>query len=199
MPGRLGMLMAALAAVAIAAAPPARADNPVDPELLAALSGMTPEVAAVLSEFHPGLGDALAEATTEAGSAATTLNLLLAEPLVGRGMAAILTSVGSALEPTFDYPRPALQAMAATIVPADQWWSFNQIITRESGWRVFAVNPHSGAYGLPQALPAHKMTVEGPDWLFNPHTQLRWAYRYMNERYGSPNAAWAFWQAHHWY
>ncbi|MFB7669233.1 lytic transglycosylase domain-containing protein, partial [Kitasatospora sp. NPDC056138] len=30
-------------------------------------------------------------------------------------------------------------------------------------------------------------------------TQIKWAYTYMNERYGSPNAAWSFWAAHHWY
>lgn len=93
----------------------------------------------------------------------------------------------------------ALKALALTVVPLDQFWAFDAIITRESSWQVFAVNPSSGAYGLAQALPADKMFSEGPDWLFNPHTQLRWAYRYMVARYGSPAAAWDFWQAHHWY
>lgn len=97
------------------------------------------------------------------------------------------------------YSKVGLQTMARLIVPADQYASFNQIITHESGWRVFALNPTSGAYGLAQALPAHKMFSEGPDWMINPLTQIRWAYRYMNERYGSPNAAWVFWQAHNWY
>ncbi|KAA0025031.1 hypothetical protein FOY51_00565 [Antrihabitans cavernicola] len=64
---------------------------------------------------------------------------------------------------------------------------------------MFALNPSSGAYGLAQALPAGKMGDTGPDWLINPLTQIRWAYQYMNDRYGSPNAAWAFWQANHWY
>ncbi|MEV7187641.1 lytic transglycosylase domain-containing protein, partial [Kitasatospora sp. NPDC093102] len=27
----------------------------------------------------------------------------------------------------------------------------------------------------------------------------KWALDYMNTRYGSPNAAWNFWQSHHWY
>jgi hypothetical protein len=95
-------------------------------------------------------------------------------------------------------PRAALQALAFLVVPADQLWAFNQIISHESSWNPFAVSP-AGAYGLGQALPAEKMADEAPDWLFNPLTQLRWAYRYMNERYGSPAAAWDFWQAHHWY
>ncbi|MEU0545707.1 transglycosylase SLT domain-containing protein [Nocardia sp. NPDC005978] len=93
----------------------------------------------------------------------------------------------------------ALKGLALSIVPLNQFWAFDQIITMESSWQIFAVNPSSGAYGLPQALPADKMATEGPDWLFNPLTQLRWAYRYMNSRYGSPAAAWEFWQANHWY
>lgn len=112
---------------------------------------------------------------------------------------ALASSSVSELEPSGLYPRPVLKAMALTVVPLDQFFAFDEIITAESGWRVFAINPSSGAYGLPQALPAHKMSSEGFDWMINPMTQLRWAYRYMNERYGSPTAAWAFWQAHHWY
>ncbi|MEU6585114.1 transglycosylase SLT domain-containing protein [Nocardia sp. NPDC046763] len=109
--------------------------------------------------------------------------------------ASLLQLVGTAQR----FAKPALQTLARFIVPADQWGSFNQIITHESDWQVFAINPTSGAYGLAQALPAHKMFSEGPDWMFNPITQLRWAYRYMVTRYGSPNAAWDFWQAHNWY
>ncbi|MFI9275668.1 LysM peptidoglycan-binding domain-containing protein [Kitasatospora sp. NPDC052896] len=93
----------------------------------------------------------------------------------------------------------SLQALAATIVPADQLASFDQIITHESGWNVTATNPSSGAYGLPQALPGSKMASAGADWQTNPATQMRWALQYMNTTYGSPNDAWAFWQIHHAY
>lgn len=95
--------------------------------------------------------------------------------------------------------RMAPRLIARAIVPPNQFDAFDNIITHESGWNMFAINPRSGAYGLPQALPAFKMFSHGLDWPFNPITQIRWAYDYMNERYGSPNAAWAFWQAHHWY
>ncbi|MCM6778081.1 transglycosylase SLT domain-containing protein [Nocardia sp. CDC159] len=95
--------------------------------------------------------------------------------------------------------RLAPKTIARFIVPPDQFDAFDNIITRESGWNTFAVNPSSGAYGLPQALPPHKMASHGLDWPYNPVTQIRWAYDYMNKRYGSPNAAWAFWQAHGWY
>lgn len=109
------------------------------------------------------------------------------------------TITGLIADPSGIYPEPVLKAIALTIVPLDQFGSFDQIITHESSWRTFAINPSSGAYGLAQALPAHKMSETGFDWPINPVTQLRWAYRYMCERYGSPNAAWAFWQANHWY
>ncbi|MFG2911252.1 lytic transglycosylase domain-containing protein, partial [Kitasatospora sp. NPDC048286] len=62
-----------------------------------------------------------------------------------------------------------------------------------------ATNPSSGSYGLGQALPASKMASAGADWKTNPTTQIKWALDYMNTRYGSPNAAWNFWQSHHWY
>ncbi|MFD8084685.1 transglycosylase SLT domain-containing protein [Kitasatospora sp. NPDC059722] len=91
------------------------------------------------------------------------------------------------------------QAIAAQIVPANQLASFSQIISHESGWNVTATNPSSGSYGLGQALPASKMASAGADWKTNPATQIKWALDYMNTRYGSPNAAWTFWQANHWY
>ena len=96
-------------------------------------------------------------------------------------------------------PSGSPQEIAAQIVPADQLASFDQIISHESGWNVTATNPSSGAYGLAQALPGSKMASAGADWQTNPATQIKWALSYMNSTYGSPNAAWAFWQAHNWY
>ncbi|MEY9936805.1 transglycosylase family protein [Streptacidiphilus sp. MAP5-3] len=91
------------------------------------------------------------------------------------------------------------QAIAAQIVPADQLASFDEIISHESGWNVTATNPSSGAYGLPQSLPGDKMASAGADWQTDAATQLRWALQYMDSTYGSPNQAWAFWQANNWY
>ena len=45
---------------------------------------------------------------------------------------------------------------------------------RESGWRVNAANRSSGAYGIPQALPASKMASAGSDYLTNYKTQIEW-------------------------
>jgi hypothetical protein len=73
--------------------------------------------------------------------------------------------------------------------------------TNESGWRYNALNPSSGAYGIPQALPASKMASAGPDWRTNPATQIRWGERYIYDVYGTPNSAWNLWNARqpHWY
>jgi len=69
----------------------------------------------------------------------------------------------------------------------------------ESGWNVSATNPSSGAYGIPQALPASKMASAGPDYLTNPATQIRWGLQYIQSVYGSPCSAWSHEQAYGWY
>ncbi|MFJ9459784.1 lytic transglycosylase domain-containing protein [Kitasatospora sp. NPDC101447] len=119
-----------------------------------------------------------------------------------RKSAALLTAaagiavIGAAVVPTAASATTP-QELAASIVPADQLASFSQIISHESGWNVTATNASSGAYGLGQALPGNKMASAGADWKTSASTQIKWAYDYMNGRYGSPNQAWAYWQIHH--
>ena len=55
---------------------------------------------------------------------------------------------------------------------------------KESGWNHFALNRSSGAYGIPQSLPAEKMASAGADWATNPETQIRWGLGYIEGRYG---------------
>ncbi|MDQ1648368.1 MAG: hypothetical protein QOG60_425 [Frankiaceae bacterium] len=69
----------------------------------------------------------------------------------------------------------------------------------ESSWNVFAYNPASGAYGIPQALPAKRMAAAGRDWIGNPATQIRWGLNYIGQRYGGPCNAWRVWKTRHWY
>lgn len=54
----------------------------------------------------------------------------------------------------------------------------------------------SGAYGLPQALPASKMRTAGHDWRTNPYTQIRWMRGYVRSRYGSECSALHYWLTH---
>lgn len=92
------------------------------------------------------------------------------------------------------------QAIAHKMIPsAAQYNAFSKIVEHESGWNVTATNSSSGAYGLVQALPGSKMASAGSDWKTNPATQIKWGLDYMNSRYGSPAAAWSFWQSNGWY
>jgi hypothetical protein len=82
---------------------------------------------------------------------------------------------------------------------ADQWPYLDALWRRESGWNHLAENPSSGAYGIPQSLPAGKMAVVGSDWRTNPLTQIRWGLAYISARYRDPERAWAHSERHGWY
>ncbi|KAB2344884.1 aggregation-promoting factor C-terminal-like domain-containing protein [Actinomadura rudentiformis] len=70
------------------------------------------------------------------------------------------------------------------------WSSLDKLWKRESSWNHLARNPSSGAYGIPQSLPASKMASAGSDWRANPATQIRWGLGYISGRYGNPGRAW---------
>ncbi|MBF6171829.1 lytic transglycosylase domain-containing protein [Nocardia blacklockiae] len=150
------------------------------------------ELADSMAAFGPGATRAASAGAGRPGpdicAGRTPTGSAMLPDVVGMGLGVVL--------PAF---RLAPKTMALFIVPPHQFPAFDNIITRESGWNTFAINPESGAYGLGQALPAYKMSTHGPDWCCNPVTQLRWTYDYMNQRYGSPDGAWAFWQSHGWY
>ncbi|MBT2412640.1 peptidoglycan DD-metalloendopeptidase family protein [Streptomyces sp. ISL-12] len=86
---------------------------------------------------------------------------------------------------------------------ASQFAPLKSLWQGESGWRWNAENPSSGAYGIPQALPASKMASAGADWRTNYKTQIRWGLGYIKGRpdYGSPSAAYSKWlsRSPHWY
>jgi len=76
----------------------------------------------------------------------------------------------------------------------DQFGALDFIFTKESGWDPWAVNPSSGAKGIPQALGHGNVFALG-DW----KAQVDWGIDYMDQRYGSPNAAAAYWRSHNYY
>jgi len=68
-------------------------------------------------------------------------------------------------------------------------------VVAESRWNPNAVNPSSGAYGIPQILPqAHPESLG-----LNPSQQVNWLLRYIQQRYGTPQAAYAFKSDKGWY
>ena len=84
-------------------------------------------------------------------------------------------------------------------------WSesdFNCVVylwNKESGWNPTAYNKRSGAYGIPQALPATKMASAGSDYMTNYKTQINWGLSYIKSRYGTPTAAYNHSQTKGWY
>jgi hypothetical protein len=88
------------------------------------------------------------------------------------------------------------KAIAQDMVAARGWGDdqFSCLVSlwnKESGWRVNAMNPSSGAYGIPQSYPGNKMASVGADWKTNPATQITWGLNYISARYGSPCGAWS--------
>lgn len=73
---------------------------------------------------------------------------------------------------------------------SSQWSCLYSLWERESGWNVYASNPSSGAYGIPQSLPGYKMASAGSDWQTDAATQIRWGLGYIKSTYGTPCAAW---------
>ena len=70
-----------------------------------------------------------------------------------------------------------------------EWSCLDTLWTRESRWQTEATNWRSGAYGIPQALPASKMAAMGSDWRTDPVTQIRWGLWYIGDTYGDPCSA----------
>lgn len=69
-------------------------------------------------------------------------------------------------------------------------------VVAESRWNPNAVNPSSGAYGIPQILPAAHPDTHLQN---NPRGQIRWLLRYIKGRYGTPQQAYQFKSQKGWY
>ncbi|MFC7491357.1 MULTISPECIES: hypothetical protein [unclassified Knoellia] len=100
-------------------------------------------------------------------------------------------------------PRSAARALMSDYgFSSDRQWNcLNLLWEGESSWDYTAENPSSGAYGIPQSLPARKMASAGADYRTNPVTQIRWGLDYIKQSYGTPCGAWEFWNNRfpHWY
>ncbi len=82
-----------------------------------------------------------------------------------------------------------------------QWPCLDRLWIGESDWRWSAENPSSGAYGIPQSLPARKMATVADDYRTNPVTQIKWGLDYIKRSYGTPCNALDQWNSRspHWY
>jgi uncharacterized protein YabE (DUF348 family) len=110
-------------------------------------------------------------------------------------------------------PADKTAVMAEAGISTSDYAYVNYIVSNESGWCPTKLQGEIGycpgyapssfpdglGYGLGQATPGTKMASFGSDWETNPVTQLRWATSYADGRYGSWEAAYNFWQAHHYW
>ena len=110
----------------------------------------------------------------------------------------------AAPQPAASAPSGSPQQIAEQMLSQFGWSSgqfscLQPLWALESGWNIYASNPSSGAYGIPQALPGSKMASAGPDWQSDAATQIRWGLTYIQGTYGSPCAAWSHEEADCWY
>jgi hypothetical protein len=162
--------------------------------------------------FGPGTANQAA-AAYRIRDAAARLSAAPAQPAAAPAQPAAAPAQPAAAPATGTQPAPAVTVTAASGSPrqvaramlASFGWSSSQfscldpLWAHESGWRVTAYNPGSGAYGIPQALPGSRMASAGPDWQASAATQIRWGLEYIKGSYGSPCAAWGHERATGWY
>jgi hypothetical protein len=79
------------------------------------------------------------------------------------------------------------------IVSEIQYNCFNKLITKESNWRVDAINPNGKHFGLGQMRNTKYRNLDG-------YRMIDWSLRYIAHRYsGSSCKAFAHWQKHGWH
>ena len=103
------------------------------------------------------------------------------------------------------HPTPAQAQAYAAGAAAQRGWTGNdwdclvKLWTRESSWLWYAENASSGAYGIPQSLPADKMAAFGANYRDDAAVQIDWGLWYIAQRYGSPSVAWQHSEQTGWY
>jgi hypothetical protein len=79
------------------------------------------------------------------------------------------------------------------IVNYKEFQCFNTLITKESNWRVEAINPNGNHFGLGQMRNTKYRNLDG-------FRMVDWSLRYIAHRYsGSSCKAFAHWQKHGWH
>jgi len=158
------------------------------------LVGQTPPIAtaspdAISTYFLVGQTPPIATASPNAIS--TYFLVGQTPPIATPTPTPVPTAVPDTVANARSYARSHLDARQFACVDA-LWWS-------ESRWNPRAVNATTGAYGIPQSLPATKMATAGRNWRTSPTTQVSWGLEYIAIRYGTACQAWNFRLTHGWY
>ena len=109
---------------------------------------------------------------------------------------------GVAIEVEEDLTQQDPRSIARQLMPeygmsSSQFGCLDALWVSESDWNMYADNPTSSAYGIPQALmSAWDLPA---DYTTNPVTQIEWGLWYIRATYGDACSAWSFKQANNWY
>ena len=118
-------------------------------------------------------------------------SILAGEPLwrIARGRCLVLLGVLCIVGTTPAEANPNINNLKlyahSRIIDYKEFQCFNRIITKESNWRIDAVN--GSHYGLGQMRNKKYRTLDG-------FTQIDWTLRYIKARYSTSCKAWAFHQ-----
>jgi hypothetical protein len=111
------------------------------------------------------------------------------------GLCVVITTPASATQDATTKPSiDSLKLYAhSRIVNYKEFQCFNTLITKESNWRVEAINPNGNHFGLGQMRNTKYRNLDG-------FRMVDWSLRYIAHRYsGSSCKAFAHWQKHGWH
>jgi hypothetical protein len=111
------------------------------------------------------------------------------------GLCVVITTPASATQDATKKPSiDSLKLYAhSRIVNYKEFQCFNTLITKESNWRVEAINPNGNHFGLGQMRNTKYRNLDG-------FRMIDWSLRYIAHRYsGSSCKAFAHWQKHGWH
>lgn len=166
------------------------------PDVVEETAEHTETVNAQVADLRMRLDEAAAQKAAEEAAAAAAAAAAAQAQAEAEAAAAALAAGN-----TVDGAKATAAHLASTQYGwgSDQFQCLDSLWQKESDWNYQAVNPSSGATGIPQALPGHKMASAGGDWQTNATTQIVWGLDYIARAYGTPCAAWAHSQATDWY
>ena len=109
---------------------------------------------------------------------------------------AVLCIVGTTPATAAKEVKPSIDSLKlyahSRIVNYKQFQCFNMLITKESNWRVEAINPNGKHFGLGQMNNPKYQNLDG-------YRMIDWSLRYIKARHGSSCNAYAHWQKHGWH
>lgn len=162
----------------------------------------TNQTKSTTSISHPPASTTKASTTKASTTKASTAKVASATPTASSAATSSSSAAtsSSSTATSDSSPQQIAQSMLASYGwGSGQWTYLYQLWEKESAWSVTATNPESGAYGIAQANPASQMDSAGSDWRTDAATQIKWGLEYIQDRYGSPAAAWAHETADGWY